>query len=72
MHYYTYFLPIGGLPIYFSFRLFIYLAMLGLCHYMKASSSFGELGLLFLAVHRLLIAVASLVLEHRLQACWLQ
>ena len=35
-------------------------------------SSCGERGLLFVAVHRLLIAVASLVAEHGLQARGLQ
>ena len=37
---------------------------------MRAFSSWGERGLLFVVVRRLLIAVASLVAEHRLQ--WLQ
>ena len=32
----------------------------------QAFSSCGEQGLLFFAVHRLLIVVASLVVEHRL------
>ena len=32
----------------------------------KAFSSYGEWGLLFIAVHKVLIAVASLVMEHRL------
>ena len=35
-------------------------------------SSCGERGLLFIAVRGLLIAVASLVAEHGLQACGLQ
>ena len=35
-------------------------------------SSFGEQGLLFVAVSRLLIVVASCVAEHRLYACGLQ
>ena len=35
-------------------------------------SSFGEQGLLFVAVSRLLIAVASCVAEHQLYACGLQ
>ena len=34
----------------------------------RAFSSRGERRLLFVAVHGLLIAVASLVVEHRLQA----
>ena len=53
------------------FILFIYLinlvlATLGLRWYAWAFSSWGEQGLLFIAVHRLLIAVASLVAEHGL------
>ena len=42
--------------------------MLGLPCCVQALSSCGEQGLLFVAVRRLLIAVASLVVEHRLQA----
>ena len=47
---------------------FIYLslAVLGLCCCAGAFSSCGERGLLFVAVHGLLIAVASLVAERRL------
>ena len=49
-------------------HLFIYfLAALGLCCCARAFSSCGERGLLFIAVHRPLIAVASLVVEHGLQ-----
>ena len=40
--------------------------MLGLYCCMWAFSSCGEQGLLFVAVHGLLIAVASFVAEHRL------
>ena len=48
--------------------LFIYLfmAVLGLSFCARALSSCGERGLLFVAVHRLLIAVASLVAEQGL------
>ena len=51
-----------------SFLKFIYLflAALGLHCCAQAFSSCGERGLLFVAVHRLLIAVASLVAEHGL------
>ena len=42
------------------------MAVLGLRCYPRAFSSCGERGLLFIAVHRLLIAVASLVVEHGL------
>ena len=45
----------------------LFLAALGLHCYTQAFSSCGERGLLFVAVHRLLIAVASLVVEHGLQ-----
>ena len=47
------------------FYLFI-LAALGLRCCVRAFSSCGERGLLFVAVRRLLIVVASLVAEHRL------
>ena len=49
---------------------FIYLLLvaLGLCCCTQAFSSCGEGGLLFVAVRSLLIAVSSLVAEHRLQA----
>ena len=43
--------------------LFLFLAALGLRCCTWAFSSCGERGLLFVAVHRLLIAVASLVAE---------
>ena len=54
---------------YLFICLFIYLllAALGLCCCTWAFSSCGERGLLFVAVRGLLIAVASLVAEHRLQ-----
>ena len=47
------------------FILFI-LAVLGLCCCAQAFSSCGKGGLLFVAVRRLFIAVASLVAEHGL------
>ena len=50
--------------IYFIY--FLFLAVLGLCCYMRAFSSCGERGLLFVTVRGLLTAVASLVVEHRL------
>ena len=54
--------------VFFFFNLFIYLflAALGLRCCAWAFSSCGERGLLFVVVHRLLIAVASLVAEHGL------
>ena len=51
---------------------FFFLAVLGLRCCVKAFPSCGEQGLLFVAVHGLLIAVASLVVDHRLQARGLQ
>ena len=55
-------------PAHFFFSLLInlFLAALGLRCYVQAFSSCGERGLLFVVVHGLLIAVASLVAEHGL------
>ena len=52
----------------FLIHLFIYLflAALGLRYCAQAFSSCGERVLLYVAVHRLLIAVVSLVAEHGL------
>ena len=51
----------------FCFLRFIYvLAVVGLCCCTWAFSSCGKKGLLFVAVCRFLIAVASFVVEHRL------
>ena len=52
--------------------IYLFLAALGLCCCAWASSSCGERRLLFVAVRGLLIAVASLVAEHGLQARGLQ
>ena len=46
--------------------IYLFLAVLGLRCCPWAFSSCGERGLLFIAVHRLLIAVVSLVAEHGL------
>ena len=51
---------------YFFFKFFKFLAVLHLRCCVQAFSSCGERGILFTAVHRLLVAVASLVAEHRL------
>ena len=48
------------------FLKFFFLAVLGLHCCVRAFSSCGELGLLFVAVRGLLTAVASLVVEHGL------
>ena len=58
-------------PIFFfifKFYLFIYscLSVLGLCCYTSVFSSCSKQGLLFVVVCGLLIAVASVVAEHRL------
>ena len=54
------------------YLLILVLAALGLCSCAQSFSSCDERGLLFVAVHGLLIAVASLVVEHGLQARGLQ
>ena len=46
--------------------MYLFLAVLGLCCCTWAFSSCGEWGLLFVAVHGLHVAVASLVAEHGL------
>ena len=50
------------------FLLFVYLFLvaLGLHCWVQAFSSCGEWGLLFVAVHGLLIVMVSLAVEHRL------
>ena len=48
------------------FLFLFFLAVLGLRCCARAFSSCGERGLLFVAMHMLLIAVASLVAEHGL------
>ena len=56
----------------FIYLFYLFLAALGLRCCVQASSSCGERGLLFVVVCGLLIVVASLVAEHRLQARGLQ
>ena len=51
--------------------IYLFLAALGLHCCARVFSSCGERVLLFIAVHRLLITVASLVMEHGLYACGL-
>ena len=48
------------------FLIYLFLAALGLHCCARAFARCGEWGLLFIAVHRLLIAVVSLVAEHGL------
>ena len=45
------------------------MAALGLCFCARAFSCCGKWGPLFIAVHRPLTIVTSLVVEHRLQTC---
>ena len=52
--------------------LYLFLATLGLRCCREAFSSYREQGLLFIVVRGLLTAVASLVVEHRLEARGLQ
>ena len=54
-----------GVEFFFFFLINLFLVALDL-HCTRAFSSCGEWGLLFVAVHRLLIVVASLVAEHGL------
>ena len=60
------FLRLSSLSCIFLKFIFKFLAVLGLDCCTWAFSSCGEWGLLFIAVHGLLIAVASLVVEHGL------
>ena len=50
-----------------NYFIYLFLAALGLRCHSLAFSSCGKRGLLFVAGHGLLIAVASLVVEHGLQ-----
>ena len=50
----------------FIYLINLFLAVLGLCCCAWAFSSCGEQGLLFVVVRGLLVAVASLVVEHGL------
>ena len=60
------FFPKSQRYIFLNFYLLIYLAALGLHCCARAFSSCSEWGLLFVEVRGLLIAVASLVVEHEL------
>ena len=62
----------GLLLLLIYLLIYLFLAELGLCCCTEAFSSCGEQGVLFVAVRGLLIAVASLVAEHGLQAYGLQ
>ena len=60
-----------GFILFYTF-IYLFLAALGLRCCVWAFSSRGEQGLLFVAVHGLLIVVTSLVVEHRLWVHGLQ
>ena len=55
--------------LFIIYLLFLFLAVLGLRFCVRAFSSCGEWGPLFIAVREPLTIVASLVAEHRLQTC---
>ena len=55
-----------------SWFFYSFLAVVGLCCCSWAFSNCGEQGLLLIRVYGLLIAVASLVVEHRFSVCGLQ
>ena len=57
---------VGVITSFFHLFIDLFLAALGLRFCARAFSSCGEQGPLFVAVSGLLIAVASLVAEHRL------
>ena len=59
-------------PPFINLFIYLFLAVLGLHCCGQAFFSCGERGLLFVVVHGLLIVVASLVVEHGLQARSLQ
>ena len=52
------------LPFFLNLLIYLFLAVLGLRCCTRAFSSWGERGLLFVAMHGSLTAVASLVAEH--------
>ena len=55
------------LPFYIYNFIYLFLVVLGLCCCMQFSLIAASGGYPVVAVHRLLIAVASLIAEHRLQ-----
>ena len=67
----VFFFSLAGVLSRFLF-IYLFMAVLGLHCCVRAFSSCSEWGLLFVAVHGLLTVVASLVAEHRLEACRLQ
>ena len=69
MPFFLIFIYLGCAGSFFFFNLFVlflFLAVLGLHCCARAFSSCGERGLLFVAVRRLLIVMAFLVVEHGL------
>ena len=64
--YFLFFLMLLLYYYYYYYYFNLFLAALGLHCYVRAFSSCGEQGLLFVAVHGLLIVVASPAAEHGL------
>ena len=60
--------PRNSEPLFFNVLIYLFLAALDLCCFSRAFSSFGDGGLLFIAVSVLLIEEPSLAAEHRIQA----
>ena len=60
------YIKINILIFLINYFIYLFLAALGLHCCVRAFSSCGEQGLLFVVVRGLLVAVASLVAEHRL------
>ena len=58
---------VGRILKFFFFLIYLFLAVLGLPFYVRAFSSCGKRGPLFIAVRGSLTIAASLVAEHRLQ-----
>ena len=53
--------------LFFFLNIYLFMAVLGLCFCVRAFSSCGKRGPLFIAVHGPLTVAASLAAEHRLQ-----
>ena len=61
-----------SIPFFIYLFIYLFLAVLGLHCFVRALYSRGKRGLLFVVVCELFIVVASLVVEHNLQALGLQ
>ena len=65
--YFTFFFKRNSFIFIIYLFIYLFLAVLGLCFCVRAFSSCGKRGPLFIAVHGPLTIAASLVAEHRLQ-----